>query len=133
MDKQEESIYQKIKRLCGHIAGLKVPVYASHACYFIVLSAFPMLVLLLGMLRYTGLEIQNLTDIIEGFIPSALMPAAKRLILSTYKNTSGAVLSISAVAALWSASRGIYGLLIGFNSIYRVKENVIIKINMTMF
>ncbi len=106
-----------------YIMQLRIPVYAAHACYFLVLALFPMLVLLLSLLRYTGLEVETLTDALQGFLPDALLPAAKRLIVSTYVNTSGTVISISALAALWSASRGIHGLLTGLNAIYGVSED----------
>ena len=109
--------------LVRQIGELKIPVYASHACYFIVLSLFPTLVLLLGLLRYTGLEVETLTDALKGVIPAALMPSARKLIISTYVNTSGMVISISALTALWSASRGIYGLVTGLNAIYDVAED----------
>jgi len=107
----------------GFFTRQRIPIYASHASYFIILAVFPTLVLLLGLLRYTGIDVNTLTELLEGVIPSALMPAAKKLILSTYQNTSGAIISLSAVTALWSASRGIYGLLTGLNSIYDVPEN----------
>ena len=113
----------KIHQAVTYVAGLKIPVYAANAGYFIVLSLFPTLVLLLGLLRYTGLQVETLTGFLEGFIPAALMPSAKKLILSTYQNTSGAVISISALTALWSASRGVYGLLTGLNSVYQVPED----------
>ena len=113
----------QIRSTWHYTAELKIPVYAANAGYFIVLSVFPTLVLLLGLLRYTGLQVETLTGFLEGFIPEALMPSAKRLILSTYQNTSGAVISISALTALWSASRGVYGLLTGLNSVYQVTEN----------
>jgi membrane protein len=82
-----------------------------------------MLVLLLGLLRYTGLQAQVLLEALAGYIPEALLPHIKRIVLSTYENTSGAVLSVSALAALWSAGRGIYGLLTGLNAVYRVSES----------
>lgn len=107
----------------NYIVGLKIPVYAAHAGYFIVLSVFPMLVLLLSLLRYTGLGADTLTEMIDGVIPSALMPSAKKLILNTYQSTTGTVVSISVLTALWSASRGIFGLLTGLNSIYDVSES----------
>lgn len=106
-----------------YVAGLKIPVYASHAGYFIVLAVFPSLVLLLSLLRYTGLSVDALTEMLEGVIPQALLPAAKRLVVSTYVNTSGAVVSISVLTALWSASRGIHGLMTGLNAIYDVEES----------
>ncbi len=107
----------------NYIVNLKIPVYAAHAGYFIVLAVFPTLVLLLSLLRYTGLGVDTLMEILDGVIPSALMPAAKKLILNTYQSTSGTVVSISVLTALWSASRGIFGLLTGLNSIYDVAEN----------
>ena len=109
--------------VCRYIAQRSIPVYASHASFFIALAVFPTLVLLLGLLRYTGLEVENLTEVLHGVIPTALMPAAQKLILNTYNSTTGTVISISALTALWSASRGIYGLITGLNSIYGVKEN----------
>ena len=38
-------------------------------------------------------------------------------------NSSGALVGVSAVTALWSASRGIYGMLTGLNAVYGVSEN----------
>lgn len=102
---------------------LQIPVYAAHACYFIVLAVFPMLVLLLGLLRYTGMQIDYLTQLLEGVIPAALLPTAEKLIISTYRNTSGVLVSASALMMLWSASRGIHGIRTGLNAIYRVSED----------
>lgn len=111
-----------VARFVRYGARKDVTVYAANAGYFLVLSLFPLLVLLLGLLRNMGLATDTLLDALEGVIPGALMPAAKKLILSTYQNVSGAVLSVSALTALWSASRGIYGLLTGLNRIYEVQE-----------
>ncbi len=110
-------------QLVQTVGQLHIPVHAAHACYFIVLAVFPTLMLLLGLLRYTGLQVGNLVDILEGFIPAALMDSAERLIVNTYRNTTGTVISISALTALWSASRGVYGLLTGLNAIYDVEED----------
>ncbi len=116
-------LYQHASGFFRFLFGLSVPVYASHACFFIVLAVFPSLVLLLSLLRYTGLQVENLTELLHGVLPTALMPYAQKLILSTYQNTSGAVVSVSALTALWSASRGMFGMITGLNSIYQVSEN----------
>ena len=120
---KENRFIRRLTAFCGGIARLRIPVYASHASFFIVLSVFPTLVLLLGLLRYTGLEVENLTDFLHGVIPTALMPSAQKLILTTYNSTTGTVISISVLTALWSASRGIYGLVTGLNGIYGVEED----------
>lgn len=105
------------------IRPMRIGLHAANAGYFIVLSVFPTLVLLLGLLRYTGMDTGDLLTLLSGVMPTALLPAAERLIISTYAYTSRAVVSVSAVGALWSASRGIYGLLMGLNAIYGVRED----------
>ena len=114
---------EKASDLLRYLSGQKIGIHAAGAGYFIVLSIFPLLVLILALLRYTGLQVDTLTDLLDGFLPDALIPAAKRLIVSTYQNTSGAVVSLSALTGLWSASRGVYGLLTGLNAIYQVPES----------
>ena len=88
-----------------------------------MVSIFPALVLLLSILRYTDLDAADLMRFLEGVIPQALLPTAEKLIISTYAQTSQAVVSISAVGTLWSASRGVYGVLKGLNAIYDVQED----------
>ena len=114
---------KKIKTFLQRVGQLRISVYAAHTGYFVVLSVFPLLLLLLGLLRYTGLEVENLVRLLEGILPSALMPSARRLILSTYLNTSASVVSISALAALWSSSRGVHGIMTGLNAVYGVEES----------
>ena len=113
----------RIRHIWRYFSQKHISSHAAGAGYFIVLSVFPMLVLLLSLLRYTGLEVDTLTNFVGNFLPEALHPAAKRLILSTYRNTSGVVVGVSAVTGLWSASRGIYALLKGLNTIYEVPED----------
>ena len=109
--------------LWQEIRDLRIPLHSANTGFFLILSLFPALVLLLSILRYTPLDIHSLLTFLEGIIPEALLPEAELLIVSTYENTTGAVISLSAVIALWSASRGIYGLIIGLNAIYRVTEH----------
>ena len=104
-------------------AQFRVGLYAAHACYFIVLSLFPSLILILGLLRNAGLEVQSILDLLEGFVPEVLFPAVQKTVRAAYRNTTGTVLSLSALGALWSAGRGIYGLVIGLNAIYGVRES----------
>lgn len=115
-------IGKTVHRIRG-IQQLRVPLYAANACYFLVLSVFPALLLLLGLLRYTNLEVERLAEMLHLLLPEALWEGAEELILLTYDNTSGTVVGVSAVAALWSASRGIFGVLTGLNAVYGVTES----------
>ena len=123
MELPKGGLLGKSWQLIRRIQEMRIGLHAANAGYFIVLAVFPTLVLLLGILRYTGLDAGDLLDLLSGVLPDALLPAAEKLIVSTYAYTSTAVVSVSAVSALWSASRGIYGLLMGLNAIYGVREN----------
>lgn len=102
---------------------LHIPLHAANACYFIVLSVFPALLLVLSLLRYTGLQVETLVEVVCGILPAALADTAEDLVISTWQSTSGAVVGLSAATAIWSASRGVYGLLTGLNAVYGVSEN----------
>lgn len=112
-----------VSRLVGTVMDMQVPLYAANACYFLVLMVFPALLLVMSSLRYTSLSANDLIEVLGTVVPSALMPTAERLIVNTYYNSSGMVISVSAVTALWSSSRGVYGLLTGLNHVYGVRED----------
>jgi membrane protein len=113
----------KTVHLWRWLKELRIPLYAANASFFIILALFPALLLLLGLLRYTPLEVERLGELLEGILPEALLEGAEELILLTYDATSASTLGLSAVTALWSASRGIYGLLTGLNAVYGVRED----------
>ena len=109
-----------------YISSLRIGIHAANASFFIILAVFPTLVLLLGLLRYTGLDADYLVKLVDNLVPAALMPGVRRLILSTYQNTTGALVSISAVIALWSASCGVHGIHKGLNEIYEADDSAMV-------
>lgn len=112
-----------IPEMVGFLSRRQITLYAAGASFFLVLALFPILVLLLSLVRYTGFSVETLMEALSGIIPQALMPGAKQLIYSLYRNTTGRALSLSALTALWSASKGMYGVTRGLNGIYGVTES----------
>jgi membrane protein len=109
--------------LYRHIQSLDIPLHAANAGFFIILSLFPALVLTLSLLRYTGLQVSSLVEVLSSILPEALMGTVEELVLLTYEKSTGALVGISALTALWSASKGVYGLLTGLNRVYGVSED----------
>lgn len=105
------------------ILDLNIPLYAANASFYVILALFPALVLLLSLLRYTDLSVESLIGALKGIIPEALMAQAGEVILEVYANSSGALVGVSALTALWSAGRGIYGLIKGLNAVYGTRED----------
>lgn len=123
MDFPKGGVIGKTVAAVRQVQRMRLSSHAANAGYFIVLSVFPALVLVLSLLRYTSLDARDLLALLGSFLPEALLPAAEKLIISTYAHTSGTMVSLSAFSALWSSSRGIYGLLTGLNRIYDVEES----------
>lgn len=112
----------KVQSLLDWLKEFNISNHAASSCYFLVLSLFPALVLLLGVLRFTTLQLTDLLDLLEGVIPDVLLPPVTRFLSSTYDSTSGVLVSVSAVTALWSASRGIHSLVVGIDGIYGIRK-----------
>ena len=63
--------------LWQEIRELRVPLHSANTGFFLILSLFPALVLLLSILRYTPLDVHSLLRFLEGIIPEALLPEAE--------------------------------------------------------
>ncbi len=100
----------------------QISMLASGATFFFFLSLIPILMLLCSILPYTPLSETDFILFIETILPSVISPWMKELIREVY-DKSPAVISISAVITLWSASRGILGIMRGMNQVNRVQEN----------
>ena len=105
------------------MSRLRIPLYAANASFFIILAVFPALLLLLELLQYTTLDVHEIGLMLRGVMPTALLETAEEMILTVYDNSTGVSLSVSAVVMLWSASRGIHGVVTGLNAVYGVTED----------
>lgn len=97
---------------------MQIALHSAYTCFFLVLSLFPGLLLLLGILRYTSMEAGDLVGLLEGFLPESMMPTVQSLVNASYRHSSGTVVTISVLGTLYSASRGMFGILGGLNAIY---------------
>ena len=113
----------RVSSLVRRCQRAQIHHHAAHASYFIILSVFPLLVLVLSLLRYTRLDAGDLMDLLMVYIPQALEDTVEKLVVQTYVYTGPKMISLSAVGTLWSASRGIYGILMGLNAVYEAQEN----------
>ena len=113
----------KSVRMWRFVSSLKIRLHAAACCYYLVLAVFPGLLLLLGLLQLTNLEVERLGEMLSGVIPEALLVGMEEVILLTYDKLSVSAIGLSAVTTLWPASRGVYGLLTGLNAVYGAEES----------
>ena len=117
MDKIRFLIH-KFREILEFLRPMGIPQHSAYTCFFLILSLFPGLLLLLGVLRYTQIRTEDLMALLSGWLPGSLLPTAKALVESSYRHASGVVVSVSVVAALYSSSRGMFGILNGLGAVY---------------
>jgi membrane protein len=115
-------VFQKIKSLGQRIGSYQVPIYAGNATFFIVLAAFPSLMLILSLLQFTPYTVDDFNALLIDVLPSVLAPLVTYITDEMFSLNAGAVISITAITTLWSASRGVLGVINGLNAIYGASE-----------
>lgn len=99
----------------------RVRAYAAAASFFLIMSFFPFLMLLLSVIQFTPLTQAQVLETIEHVTPFEVTDAIDNLVGSIY-NESYALLSTTAIAAVWASGKGMIGLSDGLNSVNHLEE-----------
>lgn len=78
--------------------------YAAQSAYFIILSFFPMILMLLSLLQFTNIGKADIYQLIVTFVPVGFQSFFIGIVDEIYSNTI-ATISISAVVTVWSAGK----------------------------
>ena len=125
-----------VKRFFYYYRTLEVNVYAAYASYFILLSVFPALMLLISILQLTSLSSVELEILLKGLVPESLSGMVEYLVKELFASNSMAVLSVSAAAALWMSSKGVYSLHRGLNKVYNqgiTRNSLVVRLECALF
>lgn len=115
-------VFRTVRRFLRRIRLLEVNVYAAYTAYFILLSAFPAMMLVIGLLRLTPLSPAELERMLGHLAPSSLSPLLDYMIRELFAVNAATVLPVSAATALWVASKGVYCLCRGLGKVYTARE-----------
>lgn len=115
-------LFNYIYRFGNMLSDSYTAACAAQAAFFLLLSVVPMVSLFLAVATYLPFSQQDIMDLIMDFVPGSFSNPIDRLLTEWYDASGGTVISVSAIALLWSASKGIYALMDGFNSMYQIRE-----------
>ena len=111
-----------VLRLFWRGANENIGAYAASAAFFIILALFPALMLLSSILSFTPLSQVDLSEAFSSILPAALMPLIRYVAQDLLSMDSIAVISVTAVLAVWSSSRGVYGVMVGINAVFHTQD-----------
>lgn len=96
--------------------------YAAQSCFYIVLSFFPCLLLIMSLIRFLPVDASTLIEMINNLAPSQLAPLLTGIINDLYTNSSFTFTFVTIIGALWAAGKGFLALIKGFDQIYEVRK-----------
>ena len=113
--------FKIIEKIGANIKGDNISAYSAQCSYYTILSFIPFVILLITLIQYTNIEQQTLFNVISKIIPSSMNEFVLGIVREVYSKSIGTI-SISIVFTLWSAGKGLYALIKGFNSVYDIKD-----------
>ena len=100
----------------------EISLLSANLSYYFILSLFPMLIVALALTPYFKIDQQFLLEKIHSFAPGDLGDYLFDMISEVLNNKNNTIITVGIVFTLWSASSGIYGIIIAFNNAFRVRD-----------
>lgn len=112
----------------GVLEKSHVKAHAAEAAFFLFISLVPFLLLLLTLIQFTPVTQLDVMAVVKQIFPSNINVLVVDLVEEVY-GKSKTVIPITAVVAMWSASRGVLSIANGLNWIYGsdVERNYLFK------
>jgi len=97
----------------------KVTVYAAQASYFVIISAIPFMCLLISIASY--LIPADIYRVFESYnLPEEIEHVVRAVLQQLFATQKVSLLSLSAIIAIWTASRGCDAMRAGIENVYEV-------------
>lgn len=111
------------KELITRIKKVDVTGLASQLAFFFLLSLFPLLIFIFTLLPYLNLDQSEIFILIRDYAPASVATMIEDTIGEILNNRNGGLLSIGAIATVWSASKGMNALTKALNLSYFQEES----------
>lgn len=115
------SFFSQTKQIFDRYSQDEISVYAAQASFFIVISFFPFLMLLLTLIQFVpNVNKSDLLIVMTHLLPETFHSMVIGVIDDLYTKSPGTLVSITALTAIWSSSRGVLSLTKGLNRIHGI-------------
>ena len=115
--------YKNIKYFSRKVSASRIGAYSAQTAFFMFLSMIPLIMLILSLIYRLGSPVELITKVADEFAPAAISSFAELYIDEIVENGKLSMTIVSAIILLWSASRGIFAIIGGLNSVYEIKES----------
>ncbi len=112
-----------IKKLAKKITDDNLAGYAAQSTFYLVLSFFPFLLVLVSLIKYLPISSQTAISYFSDFLPDPAMDLVQPIIEDIYSNSNFTIISFSAIGTIWAAGTGFMAIIKELNLIYDTSAN----------
>ena len=120
--KSNQKLMRFIETTQNRITDSEMGTTSVVVAYYLLLSLFPLMIALGNLLPYLSIDPNTVLSYVQELIPNQIYDFIGPAIENLLTTSSGGLLSISALAALWSASQSINALQIAMNKAFGVDQ-----------
>ena len=110
------------KRMIERFENGNITAYSAQAAFFIFISFVPFAMLLINLLSQLPISVEQLNGGEFSFISPQIADFIEKVISDASRTYSGAVISVTTIVTLWSASKGTVAIVRGLYTVYGVTE-----------
>jgi membrane protein len=115
-------LYFTIKNIARKVNEDKIGAYAAETSFFITICIFPFIIFVFTILQYTPVSEETFLKLLLAIMPEQVAPLMISIVEEIYSRSSVALISITAIIALWISGKAFIGIIDGLNSIYGIRE-----------
>ena len=123
MKKGDRSGIKFVKQLYVRFTDDSISALSAQLAFYLLMSLFPFILFLLNLISFTPISSAEFSSNIAEFLPAEVAGFFSDVVGEIVGARSTGLLSIGALVALWSASRGISAISYGLNKAYDRDEN----------
>ncbi|MGH4122995.1 MAG: YihY/virulence factor BrkB family protein [Clostridium sp.] len=115
-------MFNDLKKLVSRVIDDDITALAAQVTYYLLLSFFPFLLLLLSMLGYSDLKSNDVLVYLSQIMPKSTFDLIYTTVIEVFDKTSGNLVSLSIIGLIWTGSSGFRAIIKGLNKAYDEKE-----------
>lgn len=130
-------LFLMIMEFADKVKKDRINMYSAQSSFFIIVSFFPFLMLLLCLLNFTNITESYLLSLVYNMLPSKTQPLIISMINEIYHSSSFTLISVTAVSAIWAAGKGFVSIIQGLNDVYdtggETRNYFVLRIHATLY
>jgi membrane protein len=115
-------MFNSLKQLISRVIDDEIDALAAQVTYYLLLSFFPFLLLLLSMLGYSDLKSKDVLIYLSQIMPKNSFDLIYTTVIEVFDSTNGNLLPLSIMGLMWTGSSGFRAIMRGLNKAYDEKE-----------